>query len=407
MSGRPTPNADARASAASALQGVPLLREQRIEPGERWLYSAGFNVTAPVERAARVDCELEDIEFLLARGASVAIASHQGSRRDASARELDFLVPYLQRRLRRPVQFIGDPLADGAAERVRDMRPGELALLGNTRLLDGEESCDRELARRLAALGDRVAVGGFSKAHRAHASNVGVLEFRRGYACASLARELTLLAPWSGVRPARYSVAVVGGVKREKLECGVASFADSYDLVIPGGAVLNALLSAAGLDVGDSSLGECGECLELAAELLRRPTRARIHLPSVVIVARERRTGSARAIPIAAGVPAGHEIVDFRLERAVRARLANLRPGARAVIAGTPTLYAHGFTQGSDSLLAALRTARAHTLALGGDTVSELPWDGPASTGGGSALWFIARGCLPVLDALARSGEAR
>jgi phosphoglycerate kinase len=400
-------NANAPSTAIGALRGVALLADQRIQPGERWLYSAGFNVTPPISGSARVECELADLERLAAAGARVMILSHQGSHKDGSARELGFLAEHLQRRLGRSVRYIADPLAADTAAELEQLHPGELALLGNTRLLPGEEAGDPGLARQLAALGERVAVGGFSKAHRTHASNVGLLEFLPAYAAASLVRELSLLAPWAGSDQTRLSVAVLGGTKREKLECGLVSFADSYDLVIPGGAVLNTLLSARGFEIGGSSLGECGALRASARDLLERGSRARIHLPEQVVVARERRIESARIVPIAAGVPAGHEIVDFLLAPWALRLLARLAPGGRALLAGTPTLYGAGFRGASDVLLGALGAAGVQTLLLGGDTAAELPWNGTLSTGGGSALQFLAHGSLPVLDALARNGGER
>ncbi len=394
-----------RAADLSALDGVALLRDQPIAPGERWLYSAGFNVSEPVGRNSRVECELDDLERLAEAGARVAIVSHQGSARDGSARDIGFLAPYLQSRLRRPVAYIPDPLAADTQARVRCLDHGELALLGNTRLLDGEEECDPWLALHLAQMGERVAVGGFSKAHRVHASNVGVLTYLPGYASSSLVRELELLAPWAGLEVDSFSVAVMGGIKREKLECGLVGFARSYDLLVPGGAVLNCLLHAAGYDVGNSSLGECGESLAIARQLLANPGRARLHLPERVVVTRGRRPEQARVIPVRDGVPTGWEIVDFELQPWATKLLRGLPTGARAVIAGTPSLYSSGFTGASQTLLEAFSADGVQGLLLGGDTATELPWKGPVSTGGGSALWFLAYGSLPVLEALSRRGR--
>jgi phosphoglycerate kinase len=384
------------------------LRGRRIERGERWVYSAGFNVDPELRDTTRIDTELDDIERIAEAGGRVAILSHQGSHADGSAGHLAHVAAYLGRRLRRPVAYCPDNASAAAAERSVAMRDGEVVLFANTRLHEGEERADPDLARRFAELGDCVAVGGFSKAHRSHASNVGILEFRRGYAASSLSSEIARLAPWAEPRTDRRSVAVVGGLKREKVEVGLASFMQRYDLVIPGGAVLNAVLRARGHAIGASELGECdGATLR---SVRTRPARAELHVPSRVVVARPRPGGGygeAQTVAVADGVPRDHAIVDFELEPWVRDRLRDLAAArGRAVLVGTPTLYRAGFRSASDRLLRALGAPGVESILMGGDTLADLPWSGNRSTGGGSALHYIARGSLPVVDAL-RAQRAR
>ncbi|HET8956370.1 MAG TPA: phosphoglycerate kinase [Solirubrobacterales bacterium] len=395
---------DAPPNLPSCLGGVPLLRERPIAFGERWLYSAGFNVGPDLASTARVDCEFEDLARLAAGGARVAILTHQGSHRDGTARPLDFLVPYLERRLGLPVAYLADPLAPETTVALDRLEPGGIALLGNTRLLPGEEEGDPDLARRLARLGDAVAIGGFSKAHRAHASNAGLLRHLPGYAAESLVTELVELDPWVGADD-RFSVAALGGLKREKIDPGLTGLAQTYDLLIPGGAVLNALLAAAGYEIGASELGECAETA--SAALLQDGCRAEVHLPEVVVVAPlgSLRPSHAHTIPITAGVPSDHAIVDFVLRPKVLSLLDSISEG-RALLAGPPGLCASGFDRASGPLLELMGKPAIASLMLGGDSARELPWKGRVSSGGGSALLFLATGACPILTTLARGRTA-
>lgn len=384
--------------------GIELLEARPVAAGERWTYSAGFNVDASLSDTSRIDVELEDIDRLARAGGRVAILSHQGSHADATARHLDHVAAYLSRRLGRSVAYVPDAAGATSVERAASLRDGEVALFANTRLYPGEERNDRELARRFAELGDAVAIGGFSKAHRRHASNVGILEFRRGFATRGLVSEVRRLAPWAGTRDDRYSVAVVGGLKREKVTVGLEHFTRTYDLVIPSGAVLNSVLRESSHEIGSSTLGECGgPSSTTVRRVLARENRAKLHIPEKVIVARtvHGSFGDVREIRISEGVPPGYAIVDFHLEPWARTRLAALeRQRSRALVAGTPSRCREGFSTAAGALLQPLNAAGVETLLLGGDTVADLPWSGPNSTGGGSALQYLATGSCAVLDAL-------
>lgn len=391
------------------LAGVPLLSARPVARGERWIFSAGFNVSDSLSPAARIDSEVADLARLSDAGARVALLSHQGSHRDGTARHLPHVAAYLSRALGRPVGYHPENASPGAARAARRLRDGEIVLFGNTRLHPGEERGDPRLARALAALGDRVAVGGFSKAHRAHASNTGLLDRLPGWAAGSLAAEVRFLAPWAtGPHAPPGGASVLGGRKPEKTLVGFAGLVGRHDLVVPAGVVLNTVLLALGHDVGASDLGDRPEaCLAAARAALDAPGRTRIHLPRTVLTVAAGHAGTAPARPVALadGVPRGHTVVDFVVEPWALALLTGAR---RTLLAGTPSRHLDGHTAASGAVLRALSAAApGSALLLGGDTTAELPWPGPASTGGGSALQFLVEGTSSVLEALRSGAESR
>ncbi|MFJ8859847.1 phosphoglycerate kinase [Streptomyces sp. NPDC102451] len=395
--------------ASDPLAGVPLLSGQPVARGERWIFSAGFNVSASLSPTARIDSEVADLARLSDAGARVALLSHQGSHRDGTAGHLPHIAAHLSRALGRPVRYHPENASPGAALAARRMRDGEIVLFGNTRLHAGEEAGDPQLARSFAALGDRVAVGGFSKAHRSHASNTGLLDHLPGWAAGSLAAEVRFLAPWAaGPHAPPGGAAVLGGRKPEKTLVGLAGLVGRHELVVPAGVVLNTVLRALGHDVGASDLGERpAACLAAARAALDAPGRTRIHLPTTVFTVPAGQVGTAPARPVALadGVPRGHAVVDFVVEPWALALLARAR---RALLAGTPSRHLDGYTVASGSVLRALSAAApGSALLLGGDTTTELPWPGPASTGGGSALQFLVEGTSSVLDALRSRSRPR
>ncbi|MFE6751103.1 phosphoglycerate kinase [Kitasatospora purpeofusca] len=400
-----------------------LLADHTPAPGERWIYSAGFNAGPALADTGRIDVELADLARLSDAGARTALISHQGSAKDGSARHLDYLADYLSGRLGRPVRYLPENSTARARTWARELLPGEIALFGNTRLDPGEERGDPELARALAGLGDRVAIGGFSKAHRRHASNTGLLDHLPGWAAAGLVGEARALDPWAaGSGPgsgagsgagsggsasggadggadggAGPSVAVLGGVKPEKTLIGLRGLTRTHHLVIPGGVVLNTLLAVTGHRIGRSELGSDPEgCARAAREVLARTGGAGIHLPRVVLAAGP--DGAVRHLPLHRGVPDDHAIVDFEVQPGA---VELLRRAGRVLVAGTPGRHAEGNRHAAAAVLAARAHAPGGTLLLGGDTVAELPWDGPRSTGGGSALQYLVEGTCAVFEALA------
>nr|AGZ94028.1 phosphoglycerate kinase [Streptomyces sp. MMG1612] len=391
-------------AAQGAAPTIRRLLGRPVAAGERWIYSAGFNVRPDLADTGRIDAEAADIARLADAGARVAVVSHQGSHRDGTARHLGFVAEHLAVRLGRPVRYVPATVSDAAVRAARGLRPGEVVLFGNVRLHAGEEDCDAGFAARLALLGDRVAVGGFSKAHRRNASNVGLLRLLPGVAATSLLAEAERLRPWSGRDGGRRSVAVLGGTKKEKTRIGLVHLAAHYDLVVPGGAVLNALLAARGHRIGASELGGAGHGgVATAAEVLSRADRAEIVLPRQVVVAPAGApNGPRRVIDVDEGVPPGHAVVDFLLtERAVELLRGLAAGGGRALVAGPPALPAPAGAGSWRALRPHLASPRVRTLLLGGDTAAELPWNGAVSTGGGAALHLLAHGTLPVLEALA------
>jgi phosphoglycerate kinase len=391
------------------LDDVPLLRDTPVAAGSRWIYSAGFNVAPQSRSLGRITAEVEDLAWLADAGARVAVLSHQGGG-PQSASHLNHVARQLGELLRRPVGYLHTAVGPLARHVAESMRPGEVTLFGNTRHQAGEQRNDPALAARFAALGDAVAVGGFSKAHRSHASNVGILEALPGFAASSLVEEVEKLAPWASPSGRRYAVAVLGGVKPEKAEIGLAHLVDRYDLVVVGGMVLNAVLKALGAPIGRSELGSApARCVAAARAALSRPRRAELHIAERVVVAPwpGRGGGPVRLVTVGHEIGPDEMIVDFVPEPWLRDRLDRLaRERGRALLAGPPARYREGFRDSTDTLLRALAAPGVDTLLVGGDTVAELPWSGPASTGGGSALTLLATGSCAVIDALRRSARA-
>lgn len=407
---------------------IRLLENRVISPGEGWIYVADFNIDHQgnvLKSTDRIDDEVEDLMQIVSAGGNVRILAHKGRFKDGDTEDLEFAVPHLSRRLGIDVKYFPENTTEAAVEFARSLKPGEVAVMGNVRKNKGEEKNDREVARQYAKLGDFVAVGGFGKAHRAEASNNAILEFLPGYLTRSQVAGMELLIPWAG-KSEEYSVAVLGGIKKEKITTGLVGFAGTYDCIIPGGIVVNTILKLR-YDVGASVLEDSGKTFEKEVrEVMEGPNGAKVHVPDLVHIAKfesgrwigidgtvhwsdGKCISASKPISLSeyGKVPAGFMIVDYVMPQSGIDALEALRQrGGRMIVAGTPGLHKKGFSSATNAVREYLSLQNVHGVVLGGDTAAEIEFQGPKSKGGGSALHWVAYGTTPVLDALRANYKA-
>lgn len=397
---------------------VRQLEATHIRKNDRWLYSADFNVGYDrsinskfiLQNTLRIDVELEDINYIVRNGGIAVVLAHHGRYRK-DVENLEFVIPYLKSKLETDVFYCEDNIGKKAGNFINSLDAGCIGVMGNTRLHEGEEKNDLELAYKFSRLGERIAIGGFGKAHRENASNVGILEYIPGYATRSQIREMSLLSPWAG-KSNQYSVAIIGGVKKEKITIGLAGLVESYDCIIPGGIVLNTVYSTQGIEIGNSVSNGRDKTLEnIVKGIINGPYSDKIRVPERVIIARINggTYEDVHEILIDEGVPSNFSIVDFIpndkilecLERACSEK-------GRIIMAGTPGIYKDKrrnvlFKCATETVLDFMNNKNVSSALVGGDTVGEIEFKGVRSTGGGSALAFIAYGTTAVFEALRKN----
>ncbi len=388
------------------LTGIHRFSDKKVSSGERYIFSAAFDVKHDLKSTERIDQEIPDIKRISDNGGITLLLSHQGRQEYGDVRHLDFVASYLSGKLGKGVHYFPSNHDSDAREFACTLKPGEIALLGNTRFHPGETQNDPELAKQFSELGDFVIVGGFTKAHRAHASNYGILDYLPGFLANSCIEQIELLSPWQGERE-EHSVAVLGGLKKEKIKA-VEGFARNYDYVIPGGIVLNTALKTLGYKIGDSVITDSGKSYEPDMEKVLKSYADKIYIPSLVRIARKTDNGFEEAtwIDIKKGMPNGFSIVDFNLEENALKNLERaVSEKGRILVAGTPGIYAAGFDQATDHLMSYVNSSRVKSILLGGDTTNEIPFSRTKSTGGGSALEYLCSGKLAVCEALRKNSE--
>src|SRR3954463_15683068 len=256
--------------------------------GKKALVRVDLNVPmqdGQVTDDTRFRATLPTVTELADRGAIVLLLAHFGRPKGEKRPDMSLSLvtrPY-EAVLGRPVRYVN---WDGAEENVAMLRPGDIALLENTRFFAGEEKNDPAVVDRFAALGDLYVNDAFSAAHRAHASTEGLAHRLPAFAGRQMEAELDALDKALG-NPEHPVAAVVGGAKVSSKLDVLRHLVARVDHLIIGGGMANTFLAARGVDVG-KSLAE-HDLTGTAEEIFEAAERANctIHLPYDVVVSKE------------------------------------------------------------------------------------------------------------------------
>ena len=95
---------------------------------------------------------------------------------------------------------------------AKELKPGEVLMLENTRFHKGEEKNDLELAKQMASLADVYVNDAFGSAHRAHSSTEGIARFLPAVSGFLMEQELEYLGR-AVANPEHPYIAILGGAK--------------------------------------------------------------------------------------------------------------------------------------------------------------------------------------------------
>jgi phosphoglycerate kinase len=356
----------------------------------------------------RFRATLPTVTELADKGAIVLLLAHFGRPKVPSP---DFSLSLVTRPyeavLGRPVRYVDWEVAE---ENVAMLRPGDIAILENTRFFGGEEKNDPAVAQRFARLGDLYVNDAFSAAHRAHASTEGLAHLLPAYAGRAMEAELKALQKALG-EPERPVAAVVGGAKvSTKLEV-LRHLVTKVDHLIIGGGMANTFLAARGIDVGKSLCEH--DLAPTALEILDAAEGASctVHLPYDVVVATQFAANPSSLRTCNVHEVAADEMILDVGPAAVEA-LADALKTCRTLVWNGP-LGAFETPPFDRATVQLARTAAALTqagqlvsVAGGGDTVAALNHAGVAddftfvSTAGGAFLEWMEGKELPGVKAL-------
>lgn len=359
----------------------------------------------------RLERLLPTIQYLVGRGAKIAILSHFGRPDGRPAPEFSLrpVATELATILGCEVSFAADCVGAEAENAIAKLQPGGIAVLENTRFHPGEETNDPAFAAQLARLGQAVVMDAFSAAHRAHASTAALLELLPAAAGKLMQAELEALDQALG-SPQRPVAAVVGGAKVSSKLGVLTHLLDKVDILVLGGGMANTFLAAQGIGIG-TSLYE-PDMLPTARAIMETAQQrgCRLILPQDVVVATELKAGVACATVAFDRVPATQMILDIGPQSA--AEIGAALDKCRTIVWNGPmgVFETPPFDRGTRdvALTVAALTQKQHIVSVagGGETVAALAATGQTgnltyvSTAGGAFLEWLEGKELPGVTAL-------
>ena len=378
--------------------------------GKRVFIRADLNVpqdaAGKITEDTRIRASVPAIRAAADAGAIVMVTSHLGRPTEGQFKPQDSLAPVAARLaelLGQPVELKQDWI-DGAG--LDDLTPGQVVLLENVRVHQGEKKNSDALAQKMARLCDIYVNDAFGTAHRAEASTHGIAKFAP-VACAGplLAAELDALGRALGA-PARPLLAIVAGSKVSSKLSILKALADKVDDLIVGGGIANTFMKAVGLNIGKSLVeadlvGEAKAIIDMMAA-----RGAQVPIPLDVVCAKQFSATAEATVKDVADVADDDMILDIGPKTAalLAARIAT----AGTIVWNGPVgvFEFDQFGEGTRTLALAIANAGAFSIAGGGDTLAAIAKYGITdkisyiSTGGGAFLEFLEGKTLPAVEIL-------
>jgi 3-phosphoglycerate kinase len=361
-------------------------------------FNVGVDDKGAIADDFRVRAAMPTIRYLQEQQAVVVLMSHL-EKKD-SLMSLKIVGQRLETLLGIPVKFINDCVGSAAAAQIRQLKPGQVALLENLRFHKEEKANDDNFARSLAALGQVYVNEAFSCAHRAHASIVGVPKYLPNYAGLELESEVASLSKILK-NPQHPFVVIMGGSKVSTKTKTIVNITKIADHVLFGSKIGEAILIQKQMLLGRPSRDkdESIEQMDL--------TSSKIHLPvDGVLALADLSEGYLRKAAIGS-MRSEEEIFDIGPETV---------KFFKEIIKDAKTIFFNGplgmfenkeFVAGTREILDAVsKNHGAYKVAGGGETLEIIDELGMQngfdflSTGGGAMLEFLAGDELPGIKAL-------
>lgn len=381
--------------------------------GKKVLVRVDFNVPMDGDKitdTTRIEASLPTINYLLENGASVVLMSHLGRPKGEYKEEFSLgpVAEKLSELLKKDVKFVASKVVvdDEVKSKIKDLKPGEVALLENTRFVKGEEKLDENFAKDLASLAEIYVNDAFGTSHRAHASNVGVAKYLPSAMGFLLEKEVEYLEG-AVQNPDRPFVAILGGKKVSDKINVIDNLLEKVDVLIVAGGMAYTFFKSMGLEIGDSIVED--DKLDLARELMAKAIEENVDfvLPDDVVMAKELKAGVETKTVDRDKMEEGYMGLDIgpKTIETIRGKLES----ARCVVWNGPcgVFEISEFANGTFEVAKILSELEgATTIIGGGDSVAAIEKAGlkdkmtHISTGGGASLELLEGKVLPGIDCI-------
>ncbi len=358
--------------------------------GKRVLIRLDLNVPinnkGEILNTNRIDSTIETLKLLSTNGAKTIIISHLGEDKQS----LSIIAEYLSNTI--PFfSFENATDKEIVKNRVNNISNGDILLLENIRMFDGEIENTKDFSFWLASLGDIYINNAFSVSHRKHASIVGVPEYLISYFGPLFEKEVNNLS--KVLKPKHPSLLLLSGAKINTKLPLIKHYLDMNVFVFVGGAMVHNIFLELGYSIGDSLFSKE---YSVPDSVLNHPN---LIIPTDVILD----DGETYDVK---NIPSGKKIVDTG-KKTVEMLKKKMETMNTVIMNGPLGIYEEGWKYGTEMTLTNMSSQKnAFTVIGGGDTITVLD-SLPnkldfsfISLGGGAMLDFLANGSLVGIDAV-------
>ena len=380
--------------------------------GKRVLVRVDFNVPVKdgkVTDVTRIEAAKPTIDYLLEKGASVILMSHRGRPKGSydEAFSMEPVREAAEKVLNHKIapMFSGAVVDDNVRRMAREMEPGDMGLLENLRFRNEEKKNDDGFAADLASLAECYVNDALGTAHRAHASNVGIVKELPSALGFLMGKEVEVLSDLLN-NPKRPFIAILGGAKVSDKIAVIEHLMEVCDGILIVGAMANTFLLSEGKNMG-ASLVEEGE-VDRAKMLVEKAEEkgVKLLLPTDLVVAKGIDAPKTAHTVSADSIGKDEMALDIG-EDTVR-RYGEVLKTAKSVVWNGPAgvFETKPFDKGTVALAELLGALDAEVVIGGGDSAAAITQADLAdkmshiSSGGGASLEFLEGKSLPAIQAI-------
>ena len=350
----------------------------------------------------RIKESLETINYLIEHDAKIIIFSHLGKVKSEEDKQQNTLYPVYERLknyLETPVYFCKETRGTNLEKMVNELKPREVLLVENTRYEDVpnklESSCDEDLSKYWASLGEIFINDAYGTTHRAHASNVGIATYLPSAVGFLVEKEITKLNDFMN-EESRPLTIVMGGKKISDKTLVIDNLITKCDHILLGGGMCFTFLKAKGYNVGSSIVDD--ENIPYCKNILKSfPDK--VILPTDIVTSDKLVKKITDMTNSDIGYDIGPDTINTFKEI--------LSKSKRVIINGPMGVFEEPpFDAGTKAIYDTLKENNVKTLVGGGDSAASVNLLGykntfyHTSTGGGATLEFLSGKKLPGIEAI-------
>lgn len=373
--------------------------------GKKVILRCDLNV--PIENKnitddTRIRESLNTINYLINHNAKIIILSHLGKIKTPEDLEKNTLYPVylkLKELLNTNVYFSNKTRGTELENMISNLQEREVILIENTRYedLEGkkESSCDEELSKYWASLGDIYINDAYGTSHRKHASNVGISKLLPNAIGFLIEKEITKLDEIINEKTHPFIV-IMGGKKISDKTLIIENLIEKCDKILVGGGMCFTFLKAVEKNIGGSIVDD--ENLEFCKNILNKYNH-KIILPIDIITSNKEIKDIDNLNNTDIGYDIGPKTIELFKE--------NLQNAKRIVVNGPMGVFEEKeFAIGTDSIYKYIKENDIKTLIGGGDSAASVNLLGyqdsffHISTGGGATLDYLSGKKLPAIDVI-------